>query len=99
LNLLVHALKAVCVVSGTLPPEASISKAQEIGADVQAICLTRNLPAAISTLAKLVNSDLEQPSHSWEYLGINLPIMTMRERINEIQRSIQKLNTYGFKPF
>lgn len=98
-NLLVHALKAVCVVTGNLPPEASISKAQEIGADVQAICLTRNLNAAISTLTKLVDNDLDQPSHLWEYLGIKLPIMTMKERLDEIQRCLQQLNVYGFRPF
>ena len=98
-NLLVYAAKAVCVVTKQLPPEAALTKAQEIGADVQAICLTRNLPAAISTLTKLAGNNLDQASHIWEFVGVGLPVMTIRERIDEIQRSIQQLNMYGFTPF
>jgi len=98
-NMLVYAAKAVLVICKQLPPEAALTKAQEIGADVQSICLTGNLSAAISTLTKLVGNDLEQPSHTWEFLGVNLPMMTMRERINEIQRSLQQLRMYGFTSF
>ena len=57
--------------------------------------LTRNKTAAINCLTKLVKGDLTNPSHTWEALGMKLPIMTMQERINEIQNQIQRLEAYG----
>jgi Zn-dependent protease with chaperone function len=76
-------------------PLSAIVKEQEIAADVRAIALTENENAAISCLTKLVNGDLAAYSHTWEALGVKMPVMTMRERIQEIQRRLCSLNQYG----
>ncbi|MGB8216244.1 MAG: M48 family metalloprotease [Candidatus Methanoperedens sp.] len=68
-----------------LPFEVALRKEQEIAADALAIkYLTKNKMAAISFLRRYVNDDLTRSSHIWEVLDIELPVMTMQERINEI---------------
>jgi len=70
-----------------LPFEVALSKDQEIAADALSIkYLTKNKATAIGFLIKYVNGDLTQPSHIWEALEIRLPIMTVQERINEINK-------------
>jgi hypothetical protein len=79
-------------------PLSAITKEQEIAADVRAISLTGNENAAISCLTKLVNGNLNDYSHTWEALGVKMPLMTMKERIQEIQRTVSSLCQYGSKP-
>ena len=79
-------------------PLSVIAKEQEIAADVRAISLTGNENAAISCLTKLVNGNLDDPSHAWEALGVKMPVMTMKERIQEIQRRLSSLCQYVSKP-
>jgi len=78
-------------------PLTAITKEQEIAADVRAISLTGNENAAISCLTKLVNGNLDETSHTWEVLSLKMPVMTMKERIQEIQRRLNSLNQYGSK--
>ena len=73
---------------GELPLRAEITKEQEIQADIAAIKVTGNKEAAISCLKKLVGGDLNAPSHFWEGLDVKVPVMTMRERIEEINRRV-----------
>jgi Zn-dependent protease with chaperone function len=80
------------------PPLSVIAKEQEIAADVRAISLTGNENAAISCLTKLVNGNLNDYSHTWEALGVKMPVMTMKERIQEIQRRLSSLCQYVSKP-
>ena len=80
------------------PPLSVIAKEQEIAADVRAISLTGNENAAISCLTKLVNGNLNDYSHTWEALGVKMPVMTMKERIQEIQRRLSGLCQYVSKP-
>lgn len=82
---------------GSLPPEAAITKQQELQADIGAIWLTNNKTAAIQCLSKLVNNDLSQPSHLWEILDVTLPIMTMHERIREIMNIISAYENQGYR--
>jgi len=80
------------------PPLTAITKEQEIAADIRAISLTGNETAAISCLTKLVNGDLNDYSHTWETLGVKMPVMTMKERIHEIQPRLSSLCEYVSKP-
>jgi hypothetical protein len=77
---------------------SAITKEQEIAADIRAISLTGNENAAISCLTKLVNGNLNDYSHTWEALGVKMPVMTMKERIQEIHRTVSSLCQYGSKP-
>ena len=79
-------------------PLSVIAKEQEIAADVRAISLTGNENAAISCLTKLVNGNLDDYSHTWETLGVKMPVMTMKECIQEIKGRLSSLNQYGSKP-
>ena len=72
-------------MKGELPMRAQITKDQELEADYLSIQLTGKKEAAVSCLRKLVSDDLTQPSHLWEVLGVPLPVMTMRERIDFIE--------------
>jgi Zn-dependent protease with chaperone function len=97
LKLLVEFVNVMPAIFGKLPLEASLTKDQELQADVLAICLTRNRSAALEALKKLVNYNLDQPSHQWEMLGAKLPVTTMRERLSEIQRRTQEYEIrYGY---
>ncbi|WP_287588231.1 M48 family metalloprotease [Candidatus Borrarchaeum sp.] len=82
---------------GILPRDALKIKQQELEADIWAIWVTNNKTAAISCLTKLVNYDLTQPSHSWESSDIELPIMTMGQRIMEIEVRASALENQGYK--
>jgi hypothetical protein len=80
------------------PPLTAITEEQEIAADIRAISLTGNETAAFTCLTKLVNGNLNDYSHTWETLGVKMPIMTMKERIQEIQRRLSSLCQYVSKP-
>lgn len=71
---------------GSLPPEAKLTREQELQADMWGVIILGDEEVAISCLKKIVGYDLDKPSHLWEALGIGLPIMTMRERIREIRK-------------
>jgi hypothetical protein len=58
---------------------------QECEADLGAFQITHNLDFAISCLSKLVSGRLEQPSHTWELREIDIPAMTMGQRITELR--------------
>jgi len=81
---------------GGLPPEAAITKQQELQADVWAIFLTGNKTAAINCLKELVNNNLDLPSHLWEVFDVKLPIMTMRERIEGIIKTLSYYEGQGY---
>jgi len=89
-------IKLVFRFFGGLPPEAAITKQQELQADIWAIYLTRDKTAAINCLKKLVNNDLDEPSHLWEVFNVKLPIMTMRERIDLILKTLSWYEKQGY---
>jgi len=82
---------------GNLPPKAVITKQQELQADVWAVFLSNNKTSAITCLKKLVNGDLSQFSHTWEALDIELPIMTMCERIDALSQTISFYESQGYR--
>jgi Zn-dependent protease with chaperone function len=96
LSLLWDFVKLWIRFQGGLPPEAAITKQQELQADVWAIFLTGNKTAAINCLKKLVNNNLESPSHLWEVFDVKLPIMTMRERINDVLVTLSYYERRGY---
>lgn len=79
-----------------LPVEAGLVKEQEIEADVWAICLIRDRAPAFKCLSKLVNGELTKPSHVWEAFGVDIPVMTMRERLNQVTYRLDQLKESGF---
>jgi Zn-dependent protease with chaperone function len=81
--------------TGQLTGEASLTRSQEIQADVWGIIITGTKTKAISALVKLAENDLDRPSHLWEVLGIKLPVMTVRERIKMINDRIRVLEREG----
>lgn len=83
-------------LQGDLPPDAAITKQQELQADTWAIWLTGNKTAAIACLKKLVNNNLNAYSHTWEAFDVKLPIMTMRERIADILATIEQYERQGY---
>lgn len=93
LKLMVDAAYVIITLSGELPPEAQLTKEQEVDADILAIWLIGNRrTTAISALTKLVDGDLNRESHTWELLQlVNLPIMTMGQRIEKIMHATQQL--------
>lgn len=66
-------------------------------ADIWAIFLTGNKAAAITCLKKLVNNNLDAYSHLWEAFDLKLPIMTMRERIDELRKMLSYYEQQGHK--
>lgn len=85
---------------GGLPPLVKMAKEQEINADIWAILSTGNKTAAINCLKKMVNNDLNQWSHTWEVfkaldLNVELPVMTMQQRIDSIQEVLSYHETRG----
>jgi Zn-dependent protease with chaperone function len=97
LKLVIDFLKLLPLFSGSLPPEVSLTKDQEIQADVFSICLTGNRTAALEALKKLVDSRLDEASHKWEAFGVELPVMTMKQRLAEIQRITSEYEKLGYK--
>ena len=97
LSVLWDFVKLFIRLQGSLPPEAAISKQQELQADIWAIFLTGNKTAAITCLKKLVNNKLDAPSHLWEVFDVKLPIMTMRERIDEVLKTLSHYERQGYQ--
>jgi Zn-dependent protease with chaperone function len=77
---LVEALKAIA------KPSQLVVRNQEYDADWGAVEITRSLPSAISCLKKFVVGNLQLPSYAWELFGMQVPAMTMGERISELER-------------
>ena len=67
-----------------LPPNAQTLRDQEFEADAIAVRLG-DLESAVSCLSKLVNYDMNSPSHIWELFNMPVPAMTMGERIQELR--------------
>jgi hypothetical protein len=65
-----------------LPPNAEDLKNNEYEADLIALnYITGDLRSAISCLQKLSHGDLNSPSHIWELFNLDLPTMTLKQRI------------------
>jgi hypothetical protein len=76
-----------------LPPNAEDLKNSEYEADLIALnYITGDLRSAISCLQKLSNGDANSPSHTWELFSLNLPSMTLKQRIE-----VLKERYYSFK--
>lgn len=102
ISLFLDGINGLIYLKGDLPPLVKMAKEQEINADIWSILATGNKTAAINCLTKLVNNDLNQWSHKWEIfeaLGLNveLPVMTMRQRIDSIQAVLSNFETQGYK--
>jgi hypothetical protein len=68
-----------------IPLDIDAIMRDEYAADELAIkWVTKRPDKAISCLTKLVNGDLSQPSHKWEFYGDQRTMMTMEERINKL---------------
>jgi hypothetical protein len=69
-----------------LPPNAEDLKNNEYEADLIALnYITGDLRSAISCLQKLSNGDLNLPSHTWELYNLDLPAMTLKQRIDVLK--------------
>jgi len=91
--LIIEFVKAVLALKSKsgLPPNAETLRDQEYEADkIAVLSVTHDLESAISCLTKLVEGDLDQPSHIWELFGKVKPAMTMRERIEVLRRNTSK---------
>jgi Zn-dependent protease with chaperone function len=77
---LVDFLKAI------LKPGEILIRIQECDADWGALEITKNLQSADTCLRKLVNGNLGLPSHTWELFHMEIPAMSMEERISELRR-------------
>ena len=77
-----------------LPPNAEDLKNNEYEADMIALnYVTGDLRNAISCLQKLSNGDLNSPSHTWELFNLNLPAMTLRQRIDVLKERYYSFRT------
>ena len=77
-----------------LPPNAEDLKNNEYEADLIALnYITGDLRNAISCLQKLSNGDLNSPSHTWELLNLNLPAMTLKQRIEVLKERYYSFRT------
>lgn len=69
-----------------LPPNSEDLKNNEYEADLIALnYITGDLRSAISCLQKLSNGDLNSPSHTWELFNLDLPAMTLKQRIEVLK--------------
>jgi len=69
-----------------LPPNAEDLKNNEYEADLIALnYITGDLRSAISCLQKLSNGDLNSPSYTWELFNLDLPTMTLKQRIEVLK--------------
>ena len=69
-----------------LPPNAEDLKNNEYEADLIALnYITGDLRSAISCLQKLCNGDLNSPSYNWELFNLDLPAMTLKQRIEVLK--------------
>lgn len=73
--------------TGTMPPAEALTKEQELQADAGAVRLTGKKGPAVSALTKLVGGDLTAHSHTWEALAVEMPIMSMGERLRELHHT------------
>lgn len=88
---LAKTLLALMSKSG-LPPNAETLREQEYEADkITVLSLTHDLESAVSCLTKLVDGDLDKPSHIWELFGQVVPAMTMRQRIETLRRNVSSI--------
>lgn len=77
-----------------LPPNAEDLKNNEYEADLIALnYVTGDLRNAISCLQKLSNGDLNSPSHTWELFNLNLPAMTLKQRIEVLKERYYSFRT------
>jgi Zn-dependent protease with chaperone function len=77
-----------------LPPNAEDLKNNEYEADLIALnYVTGDLRNAISCLQKLSNDDLNSPSHIWELFNLNLPAMTLKQRIEVLKERYYSFRT------
>ena len=81
-----------CLVSNNfLTPREATLRDQEYEADelsVKLIIGQNNLQTAINCLNKLVNHNLNISSHEWKLFSTPIPIMSMGQRIKELQNRI-----------
>ena len=77
-----------------LPPNAEDLKNNEYEADLIALnYVTGDLRNAISCLQKLSNGDLNSSSHTWELFNLNLPAMTLKQRIEVLKERYYSFRT------
>ena len=77
-----------------LPPNAEDLKNNEYEADLIALnYVTGDLRNAISCLQKLSNGDPTSPSHTWELFNLNLPSMTLKQRIDVLKERYYSFRT------
>ena len=77
-----------------LPPNAEDLKNNEYEADLIALnYVTGDLRNAISCLQKLSNGDPNSPSHTWELFNLNLPSMTLKQRIDVLKERYYSFRT------
>ena len=77
-----------------LPSNAEDLKNNEYEADLIALnYVTGDLRNAISCLQKLSNDDLNSPSHIWELFNLNLPAMTLKQRIEVLKERYYSFRT------
>jgi Zn-dependent protease with chaperone function len=67
---------------------------QEYEADLGAFQITQDLNSAMTCLTKLVGGELERPSHTWELRDIEIPVMTMSQRIHELKQHVTSTNLF-----
>jgi Zn-dependent protease with chaperone function len=96
-KLLVDAIKAALTLLSPdrLPPNALALRENEYEADeVAVIQITRDLKSSISCLTELSGNNMNNPSHIWEVYDIELPAMTLGERIEELCRRAHESGIY-----
>ena len=79
------------VSNNFLTPREATIRDQEYEADelsVKLIIGQNNLQTAINCLNKLVNHNLNISSHEWKLFSTPIPIMTMGQRIKELQNRV-----------
>lgn len=79
-------LKLAAVGRGTLPPAANTLRANELEADAWALFLTKNKAAAKGCLLRLAGDNLDAPSHTWEVFKQQMPALSVRDRLKNIDR-------------
>jgi len=79
--------KVIQQAQGNMPPAEALTREQELQADAGAVRLTGKKGPAVSALTKLVGGDMQAHSHTWEALTVEMPIMSMGERLRELHRT------------
>ena len=71
-----------------LSPPAISLRDNEYEADNIAVRMTGDIQSAISSLTKLSgDGNLNNSSHTWELFDIEIPAMTLKQRIAQLRRS------------